>query len=142
MVMIMTKEELAGLLNNRGIGHEITKGEALKAKENGLVVIFGYSDDGAVLQGAINDEVDCYDGGGFFINEKGLLPVHSDDCDCQYCGYEQAKKEAIKIEAIWDSEGYSWIYKTDVVFTTFDIMEGEEKYCRGIVIDMPMEGEK
>ena len=35
------------------------------AKENGLVVVFGYSDDNIELRGAINNEAGCFDGGSF-----------------------------------------------------------------------------
>lgn len=49
-------------------------------------------------------------------------------------------KGAAKITAIWDNYGYSWTYKTTIPHETFEIMEGEQKYCRGIVFstdDLP-----
>ena len=46
----MTKEELAAMLNGREYGKEITKAEEEKAKANGLVVIYGYSDDNVELR--------------------------------------------------------------------------------------------
>jgi hypothetical protein len=36
---------------------EINKAEERQAKDAGLVVVFGYSDDGVELRGAIHDEV-------------------------------------------------------------------------------------
>ena len=45
----MTKEELAATLNGREYNHEITKEEEAEARENGLVVIFGASDDLDIL---------------------------------------------------------------------------------------------
>ena len=41
----MTAKELAELLNGREYGNEITSDEEKLAKESGLVVVFGYSDD-------------------------------------------------------------------------------------------------
>jgi hypothetical protein len=41
----MNAKELAKLLNGREYRKEITKEEIQKAKENNLVIIFGYSDD-------------------------------------------------------------------------------------------------
>lgn len=29
--------------------------------------------------------------------------------------------------------GYSWIYQTDIPHATFEIVEGDDPYCRGIV---------
>lgn len=41
----MDKKQFAEMLNGRQYGEEITKEEATQACENGLVVVFGYSDD-------------------------------------------------------------------------------------------------
>lgn len=48
------------------IGNELTRDEEELARENNLVVVFGYSDDCAEFRGAIADEVDCFDGGRVF----------------------------------------------------------------------------
>jgi len=138
----MTKEQLAEKLNGREYGDELTKAEELEAKRAGLVVVFGYSDDNAEFRGAINDEIGCYDGGEFKVDQKGLLPEREqiDDDDTLKDYFSREKKAAI-IEALWCKEkGYSWTYKTSVPHATFDIMEDGEKYCRGIVIavkDLP-----
>ena len=55
----MTKESLAALLNGREIGNEIEHGEAKAAKEHGLVVVYGYSDDGMEVRGAIRGNMDA-----------------------------------------------------------------------------------
>ena len=44
-----------------------------------------------------------------------------------YCG----------VTALWDMEGYSWVYETNMSHASFDIMDGEDKYCRGIVVELP-----
>ena len=128
----MTKEELAGMLNGRAYGDEITKPEERLAKEDGLVVVFGYSDDNVELRGAIKDEVGAYDGGSVFVTSAGMLANKCEDEDCPY--FEAEKGKAHKIEALWCAEeGYSWTYKTDIPHATFEIQEGGEPYCRGIV---------
>ena len=133
--MIMNKETLAEMLNGREMGEEITKEESATAKDYGLVVVFGYSDDLAEFRGAIHGEVDCYEGGDIFISSGKVLAQHY-NCDCKYCGFEKLKKTALKIQAIWVNDGYSWTYETDIPHATFDIMEDGEKYCRGIVFDI------
>lgn len=132
----MTKESLAKLLDGREIENEITKEEIRQAKERGLIVLFGASDDLAEFRGAIHDEVSIYDGGTILINKDGPLEKH-DDCECKYCGFEDKSKQAKKIEALWCNEGaYSWTYKTDIPHATFEIVEDGEPYCRGIVFNV------
>ncbi len=134
----MTKNELAAKLHGRSYGKEITTQEETEAKAAGLVVIFGYSDDNAELRGAVDDEIPCFEGGDIYITPDGVLSDHDDDCSCNFCGYDKAKAAALKIEAVWDEEGYSWIYRTDAEHAVFDIIvEDGQKYCRGIVLEMP-----
>ena len=40
------------------------------------------------------------------------------------------------MKAVWGEEGYSWTYETAIPHATFEILEDEEKYCRGIVFDI------
>lgn len=133
----MTNEMLAKELNGNEMHSEITGQQEKLAKESGLVVVFGYSDDNAELRGAINDEFSCYGGGAFYVNQDGLLAAHDErGCECEFCGYEAAKANARKIEAVWGQDGYSWTYKTDIPHAGFDILEDGEKFCRGIVFSM------
>jgi hypothetical protein len=135
----MTKEELAALLNGREYGAEITNQEASQAQASGLVVVFGGSDDLMEFQGAISDEVGCYDGGAVLMYDGGIF--NNTECDSK-CKYFQAaiKKvwvEGKEIKALWCKEKpYSWTYETDIPHATFDILEDGEKYCRGIVFDL------
>jgi hypothetical protein len=144
---VMTKEQLAKLLNGREIGDEMDGGIEIKAKLAELVVVYGASDDLCEFRGAINDERGCYDGGEFYITPTGPMKEHTmGDCDCAYCGYEAAKAKAKKIEAVWGEKvadvatgkkvPVSWTYKTDIPHATFDIMEDGALYCRGIIFDL------
>lgn len=111
----MTLKEFAKMLDGREYRHEITKEEEALAKELGFVVVFGYSDDNAELRGAIDDEIDCYDGG---VLEHDDLPstIYADWCpedmDC------------------------SWAYGTSIPHENFNIYEDGELYCVGIVCDI------
>jgi hypothetical protein len=133
----MTTREFADKMNGREYGSEITREEEQLAKENGLVIVFGYSDDNMEFRGAINDEVGCYDGGEAKVTEKGILgePPCSEDCDSNRCPYyASAKKNAKTIRAVWCAkDSASWTYKTDIPHETFNIFEDGELFCIGIV---------
>lgn len=138
----MTKEELAALLHGRQYSEEITKREEQQAKESGLVVIFGYSDDNVEFRGVINDEVGCYGGGKILFDSQGHLP--SWEYIQEECTEDEAKQYFVRkagahaLLALWndaDSQ-YGWSFATTLPHATFDIMEADEPFCRGIVIDV------
>lgn len=133
----MDIKEFAQMLNGREYGKEIGKAETLQAKELGLVVVYGASDDLMEFEGAIRDEVGCYDGGTAYLTKTDLFDANGGECECE-CKYYQAEKALCKtITAVWcGEENYSWTYKTDIPHETFDIYEDGEKYCRGIVFDI------
>lgn len=139
----MKKQALAALLNGRRYGEEITLEEARQARDSRLVVVFGYSDDLVEFRGAIFNERSAP--GEAYIEPGRLLPEHERDCQCEYCGYERAKRLALPVLSIWSKEGYSWwielgdtkeLSATGIEVSPFDIMEDGETYCRGIVIDL------
>jgi hypothetical protein len=140
----MTKEELAALLNGRGYGSEITPEEEALAKESGLLVIFGASDDLTELRGAVCDEAGAYNGATHRIDAKGFLPEwdsvdHDDEEECR--AYFARDGKGGEVRAKWAEDGYSWVIETDLPHATFDITEDDEAYCRGIVIavsDLPV----
>lgn len=111
----MTLKEFAEMLDRRQYHHEISKEEELLAKELGFVVVFGYSDDCAELRGAIDAEIDCFDGG---LLEHDSLPAG--------------------IYANWCPEGIdcSWAYETTIPHEKFCIYEDLDLYCVGIVFDI------
>lgn len=106
------------------------------AKDHGLVIVYGLSDDLMELNGAISDEFGCFDGGTAFVDAKGLVDRDQvdDDDDQAIAEYVERKKSARAIEALWAAEpGTSWTYRTDIPHVTFNVMEDGEIYCRGIV---------
>lgn len=132
----MNAKELAAKLNGREYLQELMTEDERQAKEAGLVVVFGASDDLIEFRGAIHDEGDCYDGGGILFDSKGVLPswgVASDSEESAEAYFER-KPNARKIEALRANEpGYTWTYKTDIPHETFEIVEDGKPYCRGVV---------
>jgi hypothetical protein len=140
----MNKEQFAELLNGRQYRNEITKEEEKLAKENGLLVCFGASDDLLEFRGIVYDEVGAYDGGSALLVKKkgGKIDVMSEEdfkevqeiMDDKELDFELPKVEVI---AEWcpDDLECSWRIKSDLPHATFDIMEDGELYCRGIIIE-------
>ena len=129
----MNAKELAAKLNGREYW------QVRQAKEAGLVVVFGASDDLIEFRGAIRDEGDCYDGGEILFDSKGVLPswgVASDSGESAEAYFER-KPKARMIKALFAKEGsYTWTYCTVIPHETFEIVEDGEPYCRGIVFNI------
>lgn len=131
----MTAKELAEKLNGVEYDNEVSRELAEQARSANLVIVYGASDDLMEFDGAIHDEVGCYEGGEAFITNKGLLENKCEDDDCPY--FELEKKSAKKIEALWCvTNEYAWTYKSDIPHEEFDILEEGEKYSKGIVFSL------
>lgn len=127
----MTKEEAAVALNGSEYGQEGSKALFADMKAAGLVAVFGASDDLMEFRGAIDDEYGCYNGGTAHVTISGLYSATCENDDCPHEATARANCRTINAE--WDSDGYSWTYKTDIPHATFDVLENGEKYARGIV---------
>lgn len=134
----MNATQLAELLNNTQYPVRINDELKKQANENGLVIVYGASDDLMEFEGAVRDEFGCYDGGTALVDSKGLLPEREDiDDDDALEEYFSRKNNVQPIEALWCKEdGYSWTYKTDIPHETFDVLDEAEEYCRGIVFSL------
>ena len=133
----MNAKELAEKLDGREIGAEITTDEAEQAKAKGLAVVFGASDDLMEFRGAVDDEVDAYEGCTARINKAGI--VQTPDCslgaDCKY--FKASLKGVKEIKAVWCGDGKApWSYETEIPHEEFNIFEDGELYCTGIVFSM------
>lgn len=122
---------IADALDGMEYGDNIDPIVLKNAKIFGAVIVFGASDNLVEFRGAIYDETECYGTGMIYFNRLGELQSECDNDNCPY--FAKTKSTASKIKAIWDSEGYSWVYETDIPHETFEILEDGEKYCRGIV---------
>jgi len=127
----MNAREFANIINGREYGSEITKQEEAAAKESGIVVVFGYSDDNVELRGAIDDEIYAYGDTKIYLTKDGVLKNECGDNRCPY--FEKLKETATVIMVHWGTDGYSWTYDAQFPYETFEILEDVEKYCRGIV---------
>jgi len=81
----MTTKEWADKLNGREYGKEITRPEAQQAKEDGIVIVYGASDDLMEFEGAISDEIGAYGRGEARVTQAGLFQ----ECECD--DYEKRK---------------------------------------------------
>lgn len=112
---------IADSLNGRQYGDELTKELEEKAKQNGIVIVFGASDDLAEIRGAMHDEIGCYKGTTIYLN-----------CEPS----EDAMSKCKPIKAIWDRDNIPWQYETEIPRETFNILEDGDVYCIGIVFDL------
>lgn len=129
----MNAHEFAATLAGATYCNEISREQEAQAKANGLVIVFGASDDLMEFRGAIHDELGANDGTTAYLTSAGLL---QNDCDsgedCPH--YEKQIERATTIEALWCKEdGYSWTFATEIPHATFEVTEDDEPYCRGIV---------
>ena len=124
----MTLKEFSERLNGTEYNeYPIFSKEDIKiAKENGFVIVTGASDDLMELEGAIEDEAGCFNGGKVYISKRGV----------------EEKKTKNMIEALWcqteDKNGVviPWAYETKIPHETFLVMDAGEVYCRGIMFNV------
>ena len=132
----MNIQDVADKLNGIQYASEntiLTREFCKELKREGIVVVYGYSDDLVEFAGAIDDEFGTYD---HYLNSKGLV---KNDCDDEHCPYfEKILKETkYYLKPEWcKTPEYAWTYDTNIPHVTFDIMEDEDKYCKGIVFKL------
>lgn len=132
-----TIDDFAALLDGREYKQEITPEEVAAARDAGIVIIYGKSDDTTVLTGAIDAETDTEDGGRIYLTaEDGLF----EDCPCDCIHSRRAKAKAKVIDVRWCKGPYVWSYDTELPHTTFEIRDNQPnskniKFCEGIVFE-------
>lgn len=133
----MTKEELAGILNGVQMGKEDADEILMaKAKQSGLVIVFGYSDDNVEFAGAFNEEFSAFGGTTLLLRKRGVYEKKH-TCDCAHCGHKEAIASAATLKAQWcKTKDYSWTFETKIPHAAFDVLEDEEKFCRGLVFSV------
>lgn len=137
----MTRDELASQLTGLEYPLRISKYLRAQAKAAGLVIIYGASDDLMEFDGALNEEIGAWNGIEVLIDQKGLLPDFETICEDgdkeDLRDYFKREPNVRKIEAVWgEDDGPAWSYKTDIPHVTFEVMEDDEPYCRGIVFSL------
>ena len=127
----MDIKEFAKLINGKEYGYpQFTKEEIESAKENGFVIVYGASDDLMEFEGAVCDEIACYDGGIAWVKRDRVsdVPIGISDKTVKAIWYGNEKDA--------DGRGITWTYETGIPHETFMIYAGREPYCRGIVFSM------
>jgi hypothetical protein len=107
--------QLAALaLDGRPYCDEGSRAFFAELRAAGFVAVYGASDDIMMMNGAIYDE---------FYGKTYLTP-----------GGVTGEVSTFFIEPLWCAEpGISWTYKTNIPHETFQIFDGRDVYCRGIV---------
>jgi hypothetical protein len=141
----MKTQKFAKLLNGRDISSIMTNEEEAKAKDQGLLIVYGESDDLMEFRGQIHDEIGSYEGAKAFvmINKFGKLFVITKD---ELSELEEKfddlaldfKIKKVEIIAEWNEDENSlfptWTIKTEIPNQTFEIYDSGNLFCKGIVI--------
>lgn len=133
---MLSVKEMALQLNGREYKQEITKEEIEAAKDAGLVVVYGFSDDTTVMHGAIETRVNSQDGAEIFLTADGIF----EPCPCDCVHSRRAKAQASVLNVIWCKGPYVWHYETDIPHAAFEIIDNQPadnlKFCKGIVFKL------
>ena len=128
--MTLSAKQFAEILSLRDFSEGLYEIEAECAKRNGLVIVYGYSDDVIELAGAIRTSGDCFQGGDFhLVKNKGCWKLADGVGKCN------------NISALWYScdavndcgECIPWSYKTDIACEKFYVTRDGDPYCEGFV---------
>jgi hypothetical protein len=129
----MNKEEFAKMINGREQDALLSADDCLIANENNLVVVFAYSDDLLELEGAIIDELGCYNGGTFFFEKDFERWVDIDD------SFEGVDLEDLPViyAVCNDHSKYNgfWYIDTNLEYARFETMKNGEPFCSGLVFN-------
>jgi hypothetical protein len=126
-------------------------------QEEGIVVIFPHSDDGIVIDGAMQDSDSAFGGAELLLGINGIVGISFDGLDA-YCAklyslkdltgealldnlesFCEEARSAIKIKAIWNDEANPcWRYELEVPHETFELMEGEDVMAVCAIIDLSL----
>lgn len=123
----MTAKELANRLNGMQYG-ACFDDTSEEAKKSGLVIVTGASDDLMEFNGAIYDEGGCFDGGRVYFDANGVD--------------QEGEERANWIDARWcngmnrDGLPATWTYTTEIPCERFDVFEGDDLYCEGLVFSV------
>lgn len=135
----MTAKELANILNGRDYDMQLSDSERRSAKDSGLVIAYGYSDDLFEFDGAIEDEFGAWNGTDVHIKDGHLLkePNCSEwqQRECEF--YKKCMDGYKTITAKWNKcGGPVWTINTEIPHEKFEIIDDGEAFSIGIVFDI------
>lgn len=116
----MNTKEWAEKLNNIEYPADEIWDMRKQFEEDGVVVVYGASDDLIEFEGAIQDEGDCYNDEVFYLNKEGLTTSHS--------------KNYVKVTHPHNGT-VQFNYETNIPCEWFDVLEDGELYCKGFVFN-------
>ncbi len=125
----MTIEDIAKKLDGSQYPVRIERAFKEELKANGIVVVYGHSDDCVLFGGAINDE--SYVGTKQYIYRNGFIPV----CENEDCPH-QSKMDMSEYIWIKGNFGDSMEFKTNLSeyeYETFTVYDDDYVYCVGMV---------
>lgn len=117
----MNTKEWAEKLNNIEYPADEIWDMRKQFEEDGVVVVYGASDDLIEFEGAIQDEGDCYNDKVFYLNKEGLTTSYS--------------KNYVKVTHPHDGT-VQFNYETNIPCEWFNVMEDGELYCKGFVFNI------
>ncbi len=136
-------QEFAKLLDGREYGSEMDERLRKSAKSAGLVIVYGYSDDNMEFDGAVYDEIGCFDGGMAYLDPNACRIVEKEELESKK---GNGANRVLPIEAVWcgatvrDKNGcvqkVPWSYQTPIPHAEFMIYEDKEPFCMGIVFSL------
>lgn len=134
----VTAQELVVRLNGGEYGSETTTWIEQLAKENGLVIVFGQSDDLVEFRGAIEEEFGCYAENTFYvINGKVFDEGSLDEVKnaLEPIGLSLPSIPSIHAEFCPSGSLFAWVIQAEDG-CQFNIYEDGEEYCQGIVVPL------
>ena len=117
----MNAKEWAEKLNNIEYPADEIWDMRKQFEEDGVVVVYGASDDLIEFEGAIQDEGDCYNDKVFYLNKEGLTTSYS--------------KNYVKVTHPHDGTA-QFEYETNISCEWFNVVEDGELYCKGFVFNI------
>lgn len=137
----MTKEQLAQRLDGTDYDIGIPKKAVDAAIENGLVIVYGLSDDLIEFDGAIHDEANVCDGDIVKFDCEGVIPqwdTLEKEIEQEVRDYfKRVDNTEVSEILVKESHGkYFWSYDTDIPHATFEILEDGEPHCLGIIFNI------
>jgi hypothetical protein len=138
----MTVKEWAEKLNGREYGEEVSPEESRQMADEGMIAVFGASDDLLEFRGDLYDECGAWEGIQaklYKTNEGKIVLANTNGVDEIDEHLQELIEKAIArmliVEAKWCPKELetSWLIETEIPHETFDIYEDGELYCRGIV---------
>lgn len=117
----MNTKEWAEKLNNIEYPADEIWDMRKQFEEDGVVVVYGASDDLIEFEGAIQDEGDCYNDEVFYLNKEGLTTSYS--------------KNYVKVTHPHNGT-VQFNYETNIPCEWFNVVEDGELYCKGFVFNI------